>query len=51
MVSIGDSLLKDNLFEKFRYMILMATAFVLAAIACHYGKLMPWYFLFGMFEY
>jgi len=29
------------------YTILFIIAFVLAAIVCHFGKLMPWYFMFG----
>lgn len=29
-----------------RYTILFVTAFVIAAIVCHFGHLMPWYFLF-----
>lgn len=28
------------------YTILFVIAFALAAIVCHFGKLMPWYFLF-----
>ena len=28
------------------YAILFVIAFTLAAIVCHFGKLMPWYFLF-----
>jgi hypothetical protein len=35
--------------RKFRYTILFVGAFVLAAIVCHFGELMPWYFLFGKF--
>jgi hypothetical protein len=29
------------------YTIVFIVAFVSAAIVCHFGKLMPWYFLFG----
>ena len=36
---------------KFRYTILFVVAFVIAALVCHFGQLMPWYFLFGSFEY
>lgn len=32
------------------YTILFILAFALAAIVCHYGKLMPWYYLFGKLE-
>ncbi|CAF3601271.1 unnamed protein product [Rotaria sordida] len=28
------------------YTIVFAVAFILAAIVCHYGELMPWYYLF-----
>ena len=36
-----------GLAEWFRYTGLFVVAFALAAIVCHFGKLMPWYFLFG----
>lgn len=29
------------------YTILFIIAFALAAIVCHFGKLMPWYYMFG----
>jgi hypothetical protein len=37
-------------YSMFRYTILFVIAFVLAAIVCHFGELMPWYFLFGNFQ-
>ena len=30
------------------YGLLFVAAFALAAIVCHFGQLMPWYFLFGI---
>lgn len=32
------------------YSILFIIAFALAAMVCHFGKLMPWYYLFGKIE-
>ncbi len=43
--------LLNRIYCKCRYTILFVLAFVLAAIVCHFGELMPWYFLFGKFEY
>ena len=33
------------------YTILFVLAFALAAFVCHFGKLMPWYFLFGKYRH
>ena len=32
------------------YTILFLVAFTLAALVCHFGQLMPWYYLFGKFD-
>lgn len=34
----------------FRYTVLFAVTFLLAIIVCHFGQLMPWYYLFRKFN-
>ena len=33
--------------DVFRYTLLFLIALLLSIIVCHFGQLMPWYFLFG----
>lgn len=33
--------------DLFRYTVLFLIALLLSIIVCHFGQLMPWYFLFG----
>ena len=32
--------------ETLRYTVLFVVAFLLSIIVCHFGQLMPWYYLF-----